>query len=64
MSKLARKVGNVLASILTDEHLTKMVPGLGVIFEAVFVFVLFPADLANKTKSKGLQRIRWYCQVP
>ena len=54
-----------LASVLADEYPTKMVPGLGVTLEAVFVsvLVLFPADLANKTKSTDLQCLRWYCQV-
>ena len=48
MSKLARTVGHVSASVLTDKHLTKMVPGLSVTFEAVFVFVLCPAGLGIK----------------
>ena len=65
VSKLARKVRNVSPSVLTDEYPTKMVPGLGATLEAVFVsvLVLFLADLGNKTKSTGLQGIRWYCQV-
>ena len=48
MSKLAQKVGRVSASVLTDEHLTKMVPGLGVTFDTVFISVLYPADLGIK----------------
>ena len=48
MSKLAQKVGHVSASVLTNEHLTNMVPGLGVTFEAVFISVLCPADLGIK----------------
>ena len=48
VSKLARKVGHVSASVLIDEHLTKMVPGLGVTFETVFISVLCPRDLGIK----------------